>query len=95
MGADQALYSILLAVAAAIRDCVAKRGVPALGRQIAVALYAVAMVVVIVGVDFAFFINRFSGTVGSECWNCVGVRSFLLQIAGVPKFKLIHCRHHA
>jgi len=40
-------------------DCVAKGGVPALGRQIAVALYAVAMVVVIVGVDIAFFRNRF------------------------------------
>jgi hypothetical protein len=28
-------------------------------RQVAVALYVVAMVAVIVGVDFAFFINRF------------------------------------
>jgi uncharacterized membrane protein YfcA len=28
-------------------------------RQAAVALYVVAMVAVIVGVDFAFFINRF------------------------------------
>ena len=30
-----------------------------MGRQVAVALYVVAMVVVIVGVDFAFFRNRF------------------------------------
>ena len=31
----------------------------AVGRQIAVAFYVVAMVAVIVGVDFAFFRNRF------------------------------------
>ena len=30
-----------------------------MGRQLAVALYVVAMVVVIVGLDFAFFRNRF------------------------------------
>ena len=30
-----------------------------MGRQIAVAFYVVAMVAVIVGVDFAFFRNRF------------------------------------
>jgi len=30
-----------------------------MSRHLAVALYAVAMVVVIVGVDFAFFRNRF------------------------------------
>ena len=30
-----------------------------LGRQVAVALYMVAMVAVIVGVDLAFFRNRF------------------------------------
>jgi xanthine/uracil permease len=30
-----------------------------MGRHVAVALYVVAMVVVIVGVDFAFFRNRF------------------------------------
>jgi len=30
-----------------------------MGRQLAVALYVAAMVVVIVGVDFAFFRNRF------------------------------------
>jgi hypothetical protein len=30
-----------------------------MGRQVAVALYVVAMVAVIVGVDFAFFRNRF------------------------------------
>jgi hypothetical protein len=30
-----------------------------IGRQVAIALYVVAMVAVIVGVDFAFFRNRF------------------------------------
>ena len=30
-----------------------------MGRQVAVALYVVAMVAVIVGMDFAFFRNRF------------------------------------
>jgi hypothetical protein len=30
-----------------------------MGRQVAVALYVVAMIAVIVGVDFAFFRNRF------------------------------------
>jgi hypothetical protein len=30
-----------------------------MGRQVAVALYGVAMAAVIVGVDFAFFRNRF------------------------------------
>jgi hypothetical protein len=30
-----------------------------MGRQVAVGLYVVAMVAVIVGVDFAFFRNRF------------------------------------
>jgi len=30
-----------------------------MGRQVALALYVVAMVAVIVGVDFAFFRNRF------------------------------------
>jgi hypothetical protein len=30
-----------------------------MGRQVAVALYVVAMVAVIVGVDFAFFRNRY------------------------------------
>jgi hypothetical protein len=30
-----------------------------MGRQVAVTLYVVAMVVVIVGMDFAFFRNRF------------------------------------
>jgi hypothetical protein len=30
-----------------------------MGRQLTVALYVLAMVVVIIGVDFAFFRNRF------------------------------------
>jgi uncharacterized protein (DUF983 family) len=30
-----------------------------MGRQVAVVLYVVAMIAVIVGVDFAFFRNRF------------------------------------
>ena len=32
-----------------------------MGRQVAIVLYVVAMVAVIVGVDFAFFRNRFWG----------------------------------
>jgi len=32
---------------------------PETGRQVTIALYAVAMAAVIVGVDFAFFRNRF------------------------------------
>jgi hypothetical protein len=32
---------------------------PEIGRQVAIALYVVAMAAVIVGVDFAFFRNRF------------------------------------
>jgi protein-S-isoprenylcysteine O-methyltransferase Ste14 len=32
---------------------------PEMGRQITIALYVVAMAAVIVGVDFAFFRNRF------------------------------------
>jgi hypothetical protein len=32
---------------------------PEMGRQVAIALYVVAMAAVIVGVDFAFFRNRF------------------------------------
>jgi hypothetical protein len=32
---------------------------PKMGRQVTIALYVVAMVTVIVGVDFAFFRNRF------------------------------------
>ena len=31
-----------------------------MGRQVAVVLYVVAMIAVIVGVDFVFFRNRFS-----------------------------------
>jgi type IV secretory pathway VirB2 component (pilin) len=31
-----------------------------MGRQLAIVLYVVAMVAIIVGVDFAFFRNRFS-----------------------------------
>ena len=34
-------------------------GSPEMGRQVAIVLYVVAMAVVIVGVDFVFFRNRF------------------------------------
>jgi hypothetical protein len=33
--------------------------IPEMGRQVAIVLYVAAMVAVIVGVDFAFFRNRF------------------------------------
>ena len=35
------------------------RGLTQIGKQVAVVLYVVAMVAVIVGVDFVFFRNRF------------------------------------
>jgi len=35
------------------------RGLPQMGKQVAVVLYLVAMAAVIVGVDFVFFRNRF------------------------------------
>ena len=42
------------------RDGELKMAIPAgMGRQVAVVLYVVTMVAVIVGVDFAFFRNRF------------------------------------
>jgi hypothetical protein len=40
-------------------SCKRISGITEMGRQIAVVLYVVAMVAVIVGVDFAFFRNRF------------------------------------
>jgi hypothetical protein len=58
-----------------------KGGVPALGRQIAVALYAVAMVVVIVGVDFAFFRNRF--------WERLAVNVGIVLVFGAFYFRFL------
>ena len=55
--------------------------VPALGRQIAVALYAVAMVVVIVGVDFAFFRNRF--------WERLAVNVGIVLVFGAFYFRFL------
>jgi type IV secretory pathway VirB2 component (pilin) len=58
-----------------------KGGVPALGRQIPVALYAVAMVVVVVGVDFAFFRNRF--------WERLAVNVGIVLVFGAFYFRFL------
>ena len=50
------------------------------GRQVAVVLYVVAMVAIIVGVDFDVLQKPILGTADSEYWHCLGVRSFLLDI---------------
>jgi type IV secretory pathway VirB2 component (pilin) len=52
-----------------------------LGRQIAVALYAVAMVVVVVGVDFAFFRNRF--------WERLAVNVGIVLVFGAFYFRFL------
>jgi hypothetical protein len=48
-----------------------------MGRQVAIELCVVAMAAVIVGVDFVFFRNRFWERLTVDC---LGVRSFLLEI---------------
>jgi hypothetical protein len=58
-----------------------KGEVPALGRQIPVALYAVAMVVVVVGVDFAFFRNRF--------WERLAVNVGIVLVFGAFYFRFL------
>ena len=50
-----------------------------IGRQVVVVLYVVAMIAIIVGVDFEFFRNRFWERLAVN-WHCLGVRSFLLEI---------------
>jgi hypothetical protein len=52
-----------------------------LGRQIAVALYAVAMIVVIVGVDIAFFRNRF--------WERLAVNVGIVLVFGAFYFRFL------
>jgi hypothetical protein len=51
-----------------------------MGRQVAGVLYALAMAAVIVGVDLAFFRNRFLERLMVNVGICPGVRSFLLEI---------------
>jgi type IV secretory pathway VirB2 component (pilin) len=51
------------------------------GRQIPVALYAVAMVVVVVGVDFAFFRNRF--------WERLAVNVGIVLVFGAFYFRFL------
>ena len=63
-----------------------------MGRQVAVALYVVAMAAVIVGVDFAFFRNRFWERLTVNIGICLGVRSFLLQI---PQASMKHSVSHS
>jgi hypothetical protein len=57
-----------------------------MGKQVAVVLYVVAMVAVIIGVDFVFQ-KPILGTADSEYWDCLGVRSFLSQILQVSMNK--------
>jgi hypothetical protein len=45
-----------------------------------VVLYGALMAAIVVAVDFLFFRNRFWETADSEYRNCLGVRSFLLEI---------------
>jgi hypothetical protein len=56
-----------------------------MGRQVTVAVYVVAMVAVIVGLDFAFFRNRFWERLIVNI-GIVGVRGFLLEI---PQMSMI------
>jgi len=51
-----------------------------MGRKATVVLYVVLMAAIIIAVDFLFFRNRFWKRLYSEYRNCLGVRSFLLQI---------------
>jgi hypothetical protein len=51
-----------------------------MSRQVVVVLYVVAMVAIIVALDFVFFRNSFLGTAYGEHWHCLGVRSLLLQV---------------
>jgi hypothetical protein len=54
-----------------------KSGLTEMARQVAVVFYVVAMVAVIVGVDFVFLRNRFWERLTVNR-HCLGVRSFLL-----------------
>lgn len=50
-----------------VRGSTILMAIPAgMGRQIAIVLYAVAMVAIIVGVDFAFFRNRIWERLGAN-----------------------------
>ena len=55
-----------------------------MGRQVAVALYVVAMVVVIVGVDFAFFRNRFWERLTANIGVVLVFAAFYLRFLGHP-----------
>jgi len=52
-----------------------------MGRQVAVVLYAVAMAAVIVGVDFAFFRNRF--------WERLAVNIGIVLVFGAFYFRFL------
>ena len=52
-----------------------------MGRQLAVALYVVAMVVVIVGLGFAFFRNRF--------WERLAVNVGIVLVFGAFYFRFL------
>jgi hypothetical protein len=52
-----------------------------MGRQVAVVLYLVAMAAVIVGVDFAFFRNRF--------WERLAVNIGIVLVFGAFYFRFL------
>ena len=55
-----------------------------MGRQVAVALYVVAMVAVIVGVDFAFFRNRFWERLMANIGVVLVFLAFYMRFLGRP-----------
>ena len=67
------------------RDGELKMAIPAgMGRQVAVVLYVVAMVAVIVGVDFAFFRNRFRERLTVNVGIVLVFAAFYLRFLGHP-----------
>ena len=55
-----------------------------MGRQVAVALYVVAMVAVIVGLDVAFFRNRFGERLIANIGVVLVFAAFYLRFLGRP-----------
>jgi hypothetical protein len=55
-----------------------------MGRQLTVALYVVAMIAVIVGVDFAFFKNRFWERLAVNVGIVLVFAAFYFRFLGRP-----------
>jgi hypothetical protein len=51
-----------------------------MGRHGAILLHVVAMAAIIVGCRFRILQKAILGAADSEYWNCLGIRSILLQI---------------